>query len=189
MAKKESPKKQALFLNARKASDKQLEQAFTVLRDVFRKQVIRLGKGSATQQRYAAPFINSQGGFQFQSLRELKTEQKSLPPDAAHRALMFSVLNLQELVSKPRYSISGWKDIEKKTVASLQAHGYNITKENLANFGEYMEIMREKFGSKIFPSEEVAERYPEYEFGELSAEEIYREITGMSGSIGVDLFA
>lgn len=193
MARIRLSKAEALSLNARKASEAQLEAAFTALRDVFRKQVIRLGGGTESQQSYAKPFINAKGEFTYQTMAELRTERSKLPPDASKRNLMFSVMNLQELVTKPRYSLSGWKAIENRTVQSLQAHGYkNINKQNLKAFGNFMEKMRAAFGNKIFPSEEVAELFDAAggELSDMDESEILGILDDLGADItGVDLFA
>ena len=50
-------------------------------------------------------------------------------------------------------------------------------------------MMREKFGTKIFPSEYVAELYSDAEIGDISADEFITAIQRMGGFSGVDLFA
>ena len=193
MARTRLSKSEALSLNARKASEAQLEAAFTALRDVFRKQVIRLGSGTEAQQSYAKPFINAKGEFTYQTLAELRVERGKLPPDASKRDLIYSVLNLQELVEKPRYSLAGWRAIEKRTVQSLQEHGYkNINKKNLKAFGNFMEKIRSAFGHKIFPSEEVAEIFDAAggELSNMDESEILGILEDLGADVtGVDLFA
>lgn len=197
MARIRTTKSVALSLNTKKASEAELEAAFTALRDAFRKQVLRLGAGTETQQRYAAPYLNSEGDFKYKTLRDVREERSKLPPDASRRNLMYSVQNLQELLQSPRLSLSGWQDIEKRTLQTLQKHGYgNISKRDLEQFGTYMEGMRELWGSKVFPSAEVAEAYNSLlaeSGGKVSSAQLGKlmmdlRIGGFSNG-GVDLFA
>lgn len=197
MARIRTTKSAALSLNTKKASEAELEAAFTALRDAFRKQVLRLGEGTETQERYAAPYLNSKGEFKYKTLRDVREERSKLPPDASRRNLMYSVQNLQELLQSPRLSLSGWQDIEKRTLRTLQEHGYgNISKRDLEQFGQYMEGMRELWGSKVFPSAEVAEAYNsllEQSGGKVSSDQLGQLMMdlrmGGGSSGGVDLFA
>ena len=103
------------------------------------------------------------------------------------------VKELQLLEKSERLSISGWKAIEKRTVQSLQEHGYkNINKKNLKAFGNFMEKMRSAFGNKIFPSEEVAELFDAAggELSNMDESEILGILDDLGADItGVDLFA
>ena len=203
MARIRTTKSAALSLNTKKASEAELEAAFTALRDAFRKQVLRLGAGTETQERYAAPYLNSEGEFKYKTLKDMREERSKLPPDASRRNLMYSVQNLQELLQSPRLSIKGWQNIEKRTLQTLQARGYgNLSKRNLAQFGEYMERMRELWSAKFFPSAEVAEAYdsllasargriPTAQFQQLLDSAQLRSMLDLGGgsSGGVDLFA
>ena len=186
----------ALSLNTKKASEAELGAAYTALRDVFQKQVGRLGSGTETMQAYARPFLAG-GSQELQTFRGLKTEIKDLPPDAARRSLMYSVQNLQTLMESPRLSIKGWQDIEKRTLQTLKERGYgSISKSNLSQFGSFMEAMRDLWGSKFFPSAEAAEAYNslvEQSGGKVSSEQLGQLIMdlrmGGGSSGGVDLFA
>ena len=189
-------KSAALSLNTKKASEAELGAAYTALRDAFQKQVGRLGAGTETMQAYARPFLAG-GSQELQTLRGLKSDIKDLPPDAARRSLMYSVQNLQTLMESPRLSIKGWQDIEKRTLQTLKERGYgSISKSNLAQFGSFMEAMRDLWGSKFFPSAEAAEAYNslvEQSGGKVSSEQLGQLIMdlrmgGGSGG-GVDLFA
>lgn len=196
MARIRMTKAAALSLNTKKASEAELGAAYTALRDAFQKQVGRLGSGTETMQAYARPFLAG-GSQELQTLRGLKSDIKDLPPDAARRSLMYSVQNLQTLMESPRLSIKGWQDIEKRTLQTLKKRGYgSISKNNLAQFGSFMEAMRDLWGSKFFPSAEAAEAYNslvEQSGGKVSSEQLGQLIMdlrmgGGSGG-GVDLFA
>lgn len=195
MAKGKITKAGAIALNARKASEAQLWESYTVLRDALNKQIKRLGSGTETQQSFAAPFLSG-GRLNVQTTGSLRSEVKNLPPDAGMRNLRYSVENLQALLQSPRLSLQGWREIEKRTLETLQEHGYeNLNKGNLKQFGDYMEAMRDLYGStKFFPSAEVAEAYTDLAGstkGKISSQELGDLMmrVRMGGSHGVDLFA
>ena len=196
MARIRMTKATALSLNTKKASEAELGAAYTALRDAFQKQVSRLGSGTETMQVYARPFLAG-GSQELRTLRGLKSDIKNLPPDAARRSLMYSVQNLQTLMESPRLSIKGWQDIEKRTLQTLKEHRYvNINKSNLAQFGSFMEAMRDLWGSKVFPSAEAAEAYNslvEQSGGKVSSEQLGQLMMdlrmGRGSNGGVDLFA
>lgn len=167
----------------------QLRQAYTVYRDVMQKRIKRLASGTATQQAYAKPF-QAGGSKELLTLGQIdKFRRVGWSEDQLRREMEMRVKELQILEKSERLSISGWQAIEKRTLSALQEHGYNITKANIGTFGEYMEMMREKFGTKIFPSEEVAELFSSAETGKMSSDEMISALQSMSGSYGVDLFA
>lgn len=196
MARIRMTKSAALSLNTKKASEAELGAAYTALRDAFQKQVGRLGAGTETMQAYARPFLAG-GSQELRTLRGLKSDIKDLPPDAARRSLMYSVQNLQTLMESPRLSIKGWQDIERRTLQTLKEHKYgNISKSNFAQFGSFMEAMRDLWGSKVFPSAEAAEAYNslvEQSGGKVSSDQLGQLMMDLRmGGIpsgGVDLFA
>ena len=196
MARIRMTKAAALSLNTKKASEAELGAAYTALRDAFQKQVGRLGSGTEPMQAYARPFLAG-GSQELQTLRGLKFDIKDLPPDAARRSLMYSVQNLQTLMESPRLSIKGWQDIEKRTLQTLKERGYgSISKSNLAQFGSFMEAMRDLWGAKFFPSAEAAEAYNslvEQSGGKVSSDQLGQLMMdlrmGGGSSGGVDLFA
>ena len=189
MAKKESELDRLRAADFSTFSRSELRKAYTVYRDVMQKRIKRLATGTATQQAYAKPF-QAGGSKELLTLGQIdKFRRSGWSEESLRREMEVRVKELQLLEKNKRLSISGWKAIEKRTLSALQEHGYNITKANIGTFGEYMEMMREKFGTKIFPSEEIAELFSSAESGEMSGEEIISALQSMSGSYGVDLFA
>ena len=153
---------QAKALDPETASMSELKKAYTAMRDVFQKQVGRLAAGTESQREYAAPFMP--GGYKEQKkLSEITGRQywkEGLSESQRLREMRIRVQELQQFIDSPRYSLSGWREIEKRTLKSLNRSGYtNITKGNLRQFGAYMEAMRDLYGEQFFPSAEVAEAY------------------------------
>ena len=177
-----------------KLSLPQLRQAYTVFRDVLQKRFTRLSEsGSTTQQAYARPFMAG-GQKELLTLKQIdQYPRNGWSSDSLRREMLQRVQEFQTLESKERSSLSGWKAIEKRTVQSLQAHGYkNINKGNLKAFGNFMEKMRSAFGNKVFPSEEVAELFDSAggELSDMDESEILGILDDLGADIsGVDLFA
>lgn len=60
----------------------------------------------------------------------------------------------------PLSTVKGMKKFEKDTLETLKSHGYGfVDKSNLADFGRYMNMVRSKHLSKMFPSDEVAKMF------------------------------
>ena len=177
-------------IDVRSLSDKALRQAYSAYREALRKRIERLSEGTAAQRAYAAPY--QKGGYkELLTLTQIKNlPRKGWSKRSLRSELEMRVAEMQAFERKDRSSLAGWARIESRTIKALQSRGYKgITKENIEQFGEYMEMMREKFGTKIFPSEYVAELYSEAEIGDLSADEFITAIQRMGGFSGVDLFA
>lgn len=171
----------------------QLRQAYTTYRDVMQKRIARLSTGTAAQQAYAKPF-QAGGSKELLTLGQIdKFRRAGWSEDQLRREMEMRVKELQLLEKSERLSISGWQAIEKRTVQSLQEHGYkNINKKNLKAFGNFMEKMRSAFGNKIFPSEEVAELFDAAggELSNMDEAEILGILDDLGADItGVDLFA
>ena len=192
------PKKESELARLRAAdlstfSRSELRKAYTVYRDVMQKRIKRLSSGTAAQQAYAQPFQVG-GSKELLTLGQIdKFRRAGWSEDQLRREMEMRVKELQLLEKSERLSISGWQAIEKRTVQSLQEHGYkNINKKNLKAFGNFMEKMRSAFGNKIFPSEEVAELFDAAggELSNMDESEILGILDDLGADItGVDLFA
>lgn len=160
-----------------------LRQEYSKLRRTFNKRINRLNKGTDAQRRYAEPFLPG-GKRAFKTLTELGEVSQN------EKLLSREIRDLKLHLKKDRLSLAGWQNIERQTIKSLQASKYKITKKNLSQFGEFMEKMRQLYGNKIFPSEEIAESYSAISEGLSVPNTVLTDlISSMSGGInGVDLF-
>lgn len=69
---------------------------------------------------------------------------------------------LSRFMQDPRSTLTGARSYEKNMKSTLASHGYNI--QNLANFGRFMESMRERYnGAVVPPSDLTASIYEESE--------------------------
>lgn len=171
----------------------ELRSAYTTYRDVIEKRVKRLAEGSASQKAYAEPFLKG-GSKQLLTLQQIdKFRRVGWTEEQLKREMEMRVKELQILEQKERLSIRGWEKIEQRTIQSLHSAGFeNINKSNIAQFGSFMERMRNAFGNKIFPSDEVAELFNDTmdEAQDLSNSELFDMLADYVGDIyGVDLFS
>jgi hypothetical protein len=142
---------------SREMSLKALESKYQNYRHVFNERIRRMTKGGSEAQRAAAaPFVT--GGYKNPStLTQMRKYAKS--PEQYRRMLEKRFSELSQLFSRPNLSLQGWRATEEKTLTTLHKLNYtNIkTPEQLRAFGNYMGIMRSLWGTKEFPSDEVAE--------------------------------
>lgn len=175
---------------------KELRSAYTAYRDVMVKNAKRLAKGTESQQQYARVLLDYENIHNPKGLKTLKMIDSFVRPgwteETYRRDMLKRVQELQDLEQKPRYSLSGWKEIEKRTVKSLREAGYDISSKNIKKFGEYMERLRAAFGNKIFPSDLAAEKFSETqgEVADMDISNLVNMINDLNISNGgVDLFA
>ena len=74
--------------------------------------------------------------------------------------LIRSIEELQRYNRNSLSTVSGMKNFVKDTLSTLQAHGYDfVNKSNIADFGKFMNLVRDVHGAKAYPSNEVAQMY------------------------------
>jgi len=75
-----------------------------------------------------------------------------------------SIEELQIYNRDERSTVEGMKEFVRDTLTTLDLHGYEFVNEgNLAEFGRFMNSVREKHYAKSFPSNEVAKLYSNME--------------------------
>lgn len=183
----------ARSLDTSAASLSDLRSAYTALRDVMQKRVRRLAEGTEAQQAYVRPYLPG-GSKELKTLGQLKElPRQDWTPEQVRREMEMRVKELQILEQSPRSSLSGWQKIEKRTIESLHKAGFkNINSKNIKKFGNFMEKMRGMFGTKFFPSDEVAELFETAagEDGQMDETELLGILDDLGADIdGVDLFA
>jgi len=186
--------KGARSLDTAGASMQDLRSAYTALRDVMQKRVSRLAEGTEAQSAYARPYLPG-GSKELKTLGQLKElPRQGWTQEQLRREMEMRVKELQILEQSPRASLAGWKEIEKRTIDSLHKAGFkNINRKNIKQFGNFMEKMRGMFGSKFFPSDEVAELFDTAagEGGQMDETELLGILEDLGADVddGVDLFA
>lgn len=128
----------------RKFSEKELRHEYTRLRSIAMKRLDRLSK---TEFNQSATFkANSQGFPTARSLKDVK-------------GLAYELTAVSKFVASSYSTVKGQKKAKAEMLKSLQKNYPNITDENYWNFIEFMNYAREKYGGKIYDSEQIAELF------------------------------
>lgn len=124
--------------------ERALRKEYTRLRKVANKRLARLQASEYKETDLAKEYA---GGF------ALLEDVKDLPRE---------LTVLTRFVASERSSITGLKRIDKKTIETLQEHGYTfVNTKNVRQFGEFMEEMRQAGYSKLYSSELLANWWSE----------------------------
>ena len=94
------------------------------------------------------------------------------------RELMFKLYEVNKFVRARSSSVTGLKQIRNETIETFHDRGFTwINKGNIKQFGDYMEYMRAKYGSKQFDSERAAELFGMVESGNvgLDVEDVQKD--------------
>lgn len=105
--------------------------------------------------------------------------QYSKAPSTLSRAeIVGKIAQASRMLSAQAGSLSGLQAQAEKTVQTLQAAGFTyVTRENLREFGEFMEFARAKYGRKYYGSEQVADLYDIAKGKGITVQAIYREFS------------
>lgn len=69
-------------------------------------------------------------------------------------------------------TVTGAKFMRSKTIQSLQRAGYNITEDNIAAFGRFMDEFRATYGKRAYGSDKAASLFDTIENASFSPDEI-----------------
>lgn len=128
----------------RKFSEKELRQEYSRLRSIAMKRLDRLSK---TEFNQSATFKNNIQGFPTtRSLKDVK-------------GLAYELSAVSKFVASKYSTVRGHKIAKAEMLKTLKRNYPNITEENYWNFIEFMNYAREKYGSKLYDSEQIAELF------------------------------
>lgn len=162
------------FSEIEKMPERELRSYYTSVRDIFRKQIIRLKKTNPQK----AEMYSEEKYYPTLSSRRTNPPNylKGASAEVFHRDLIRLAQTLTDLI--PRRDTSGkmivselgyslpskeyererQKLINKKIVKSLKESGYeHIPQSQLKKFGRFMDQMRKQYGKKIPDSDTMAE--------------------------------
>lgn len=126
-------------------NERELRQQYSKMRDIGQKRLKRLiaaGYGNSDTVR-----LNQ---FGFKKLRDIPRGPSGI------RELASRVEQLERFLSAKTSTVSGMKKIESSTLRTLHEHGYTfIDKQNLSEWGEYMEFLRAAYPHR--PSAQASE--------------------------------
>ena len=121
-----------------------LRKEYTRLRKIANKRLARLQASKYKDSELAKEYA---GGF------EILANVSDLPRE---------LTALARFVASERSSITGLKQIEKKSISTLQQHGYTfVNAGNVGQFGAFMEEMQQAGYSKLYSSEFLANWWSE----------------------------
>lgn len=123
----------------------EMRSHYSYLRQIANK---RLQNFAGTEFEDAQSYIKNVG--KFVPLSEINNE----------RELMFKLYEVNKFVRARSSSVTGLKQIRNETIETFHDRGFTwINKNNIKQFGDYMEYMRTKYGARQFDSERAAELF------------------------------
>lgn len=145
-------------------SEKELRKEYTRLRDIAQKRLKRI-----RNSRFADSDVLAYNEGRYIPLKAVtsKTELTHLLTD------------LNKFINATRGTLSGLKDVEKRTIESLHESGYNfVNKDNIKDFGNYMEWVRSFYKSSQLDSDRIAKAHKLFtEDWNLPIESLQKEFT------------
>lgn len=130
-----------------------IEKEYTRLRRVALGRLKTIGKSEFREGDIYNEYKNR---FDMTAKQILREGDESL--------LKYRLSAVQRFLSKKGSSVTGLREITDKTLATLHEHKYDfVTKDNIEDFGNFMDAVRTSAESLRYDSERVAELY---EWGE-----------------------
>lgn len=119
----------------------QMKAEYTRLRNVANKRLLRMQD---------TRFEN------YQSFQQNVDKFIPVSQISSERELIYRLSEVERFISAKTSTISGIRDIERRTLESLQDAGYTfVNAKNLAAFGEYMAEYRAQHLNEIYDSDEA----------------------------------
>ena len=132
---------------------KEMRSHYSYLREIANE---RLQSFVGSEFEDAQSYIKNVG--KFVPLSEINNE----------RELIFKLYEVNKFVRARSSSVRELKRIRNETIETFHDRGFTwINKNNIKQFGDYMENMRAKYGSKQFDSERAAELFGMVESGRV----------------------
>ena len=123
----------------------EMRSHYSYLRKIANK---RLQRFVGSEFEDAQSYIKNAG--KFVPLSEINNE----------RELMFKLYEVNKFVRARSSSVTGLRQIRNETIETFHDRGFTwVNRNNIKQFGEYLEYMRAKYGAKQFDSERAAELF------------------------------
>lgn len=85
---------------------------------------------------------------------------KQIQQEGGHSLLRYRLSAVNRFLSKKVSSVTGLREVRDKMLATLHEHGYNfVTKDNIDDFGRFMDSVRAAAEGNRYDSERVAELF------------------------------
>lgn len=143
------------------ATEKEARKEYQRLRKVALKRIARLA-----QSEYKRDYIAKHGKDRFSPSSQI----------VSLTALSRSLSDVRHFLESPLTTVAGRRELEARTIKTLRSHGYKfVTKDNIKQFGEFMDAARMKAGGKLLSSDRVAELYDQSERKAIPDDELLRD--------------
>lgn len=118
-------------------SSEAVRSAYSKLRGVANKRLGRLEKAG----------LGTSGSYRFPKVRDLSDNQ-----------MRQSLADVSRYMRDPRHTVRGEREFISREIESLKNQGYDfIDESNFYEFTDYMDDLREQYGSKAFDSGDAAD--------------------------------
>lgn len=135
------------YVEANILTEKEMREHYSYLREVANKRLARF-KGTEFEKEK----IYKKNRDKFVPLKEIKNE----------RELRHKLYEVNKFVRARASSVTGLKQIRNQVIETLRDRGITfVNKKNIKEFGQYMDFLRAKYGSKQFGSEQALTLYGE----------------------------
>lgn len=136
----------ALLNTIREGNEQEVRSEYSKLRAIAMKRLSRLEAAGMDDTQSYLRNINH-----YPKLKDIKTKQE----------LAGRLSDLSRFIKAKQSTVSGQKEIRKKTVETLNSHGYDfVNMDNVADFGLFMEEYRkQKLEDQGYDSGDAADTY------------------------------
>lgn len=160
-------------------TEKQLREEYTRMRDAAQKRVKRLttSEFSTTQaaQQYGRGFAKM-STLTVRSPKSAGKEEREIAQQATRKNIEAEFMRMSVFLRSPEVSVAGLRERRAHNIKMLRKHGYAVNTRNYDKFVKFMERMREKYGSRLFDSDQAADIFSAAERAHLSPEQLEKMV-------------
>lgn len=156
-------------------TDKQLRDEYTRMRDAAQKRVKRLATSEFSTSQAARQYGRGFAKLGTLTVRPPKAagpEERAIAQQATRKSIEAEFMRMSVFLRSPEVSVAGLRERRAHNIKLLREHGYSVNTRNYNKFVKFMERMREKYGSKIFDSDQAADIFSAGERAHLSPEQL-----------------
>lgn len=147
-------------------SDAELKKEYSRVRREATERLRSFSRSKDPNIRGSAILAEKQG---------LYLTQKQIQQSGEGRGLMEDLLlDAMKFLQSKRSTVSGTREIENRTVRSLQAAGYDIKKKDLKSFGQFMDYARDRKKGRGFASDTAIRTFEKASKQKISSEDLMK---------------
>lgn len=156
-------------------TDKQLRDEYTRMRDAAQKRVKRLVTsefaGTQAAQQYGRGFAKL-GTLTVGNSKTAGPEERAIAQQATRKNIEAEFMRMSVFLRSPEVTVTGLRERRAHNIKMLREHGFAVNRRNYDKFVKFMERMREKYGSRIFDSDQAADMFSAAERAHLTPEQL-----------------